>query len=65
MISGFSGNGMMELDVVSFLLEIEEPALLVVDCNWNMQGPMIANRTIPLVKAVRAKYPTLPIVLAE
>lgn len=61
---GFAGNGKMELDVVSFLTRIDAGAF-VVDCDPNMDAAAIAARAVPLVKALRAQHPAIPIILAE
>lgn len=62
---GFSGNGLMELGVYEHLAKIDA-ALIIIDCNWNMNGPGIATAAPPLIKYFRANgHPTTPIVLAE
>jgi lysophospholipase L1-like esterase len=61
---GFSGNGTMDQSVSDLLIEIDA-ALYVVDCLPNMGAEMVAERTIPLVKTIRAARPDVPILLAE
>jgi hypothetical protein len=62
---GFSGNGKMELGVYEHLAKIDA-ALIIIDCNWNMDGPTIAKSAPPLIKYFRANgHPKTPIVLAE
>lgn len=61
---GFSGSCLMESGVAQWLALIDAAAF-VVDCSWNMQPDLIANRTIPLVQQLRAAAPSTPIVLAE
>ena len=61
---GFSGNCLMEPGVVQWLVQIDA-ALFVVDCIWNMQAEMVHQRAIPLLRQLRAKRPTMPIILAE
>eukprot|EP01006_Ploeotia_vitrea_P028991 TRINITY_DN61614_c0_g1_i1.p1 TRINITY_DN61614_c0_g1~~TRINITY_DN61614_c0_g1_i1.p1 ORF type:complete len:912 (+),score=131.61 TRINITY_DN61614_c0_g1_i1:93-2738(+) len=62
---GFSGNCLMEISVVEWLVKIANPRLFVIDCSWNMSPDMIRNRTVPLVKYYRKYHPTTPIILAE
>lgn len=61
---GFSGNGKMDASVGEFLARLD-PAVFVIDCLPNMQPPMVAERTLPLVKQLRAARPQTPIVLVE
>jgi hypothetical protein len=61
---GFSGNGKMDASVGTFL-ERQKMAVLVIDCAPNMNAELLAARTVPLVKQVRAAQPELPIVLVE
>lgn len=61
---GFSGNGRMEQEVGQFLVELD-PAVYVIDCLPNMQGPEVAERTVPLVNQLRDAHPDVPIVLVE
>jgi lysophospholipase L1-like esterase len=61
---GFSGNGIMEPEVAALLAELE-PSVYVVDCLPNMAAPLVAERTGPLVRTLRAAHPATPIVLVE
>jgi lysophospholipase L1-like esterase len=62
---GFSGNGMMELSVAKFLTALPAAAFLI-DCNWNMNGSLVAERVEPLVRYLRANgHPETPILLVE
>lgn len=61
---GFSGNGKMDAAVGDFLTRLDAAAF-VIDCLPNMQPDMVTERTIPLVKQLRAAHPTTPIVLVE
>ncbi|KAK3233447.1 hypothetical protein CYMTET_56261 [Cymbomonas tetramitiformis] len=61
---GFSGSGKMELGVAHWLRQIAAAAF-VIDCNWNMDSSLIANRTVPLVRYLREVHSTTPIILAE
>jgi len=55
----------MALEVAANLTTIDA-AVIVIDCNWNMQGASIARNVQPLVRYFRAHgHPTTPIVLAE
>lgn len=61
---GFSGNGRMDAAVGEFLKEV--PALAyVIDCLPNMGAELVTERTIPLVRQLRARQPDTPIVLVE
>lgn len=61
---GFSGNGKMDAAVGDFLVRLD-PAVYVIDCLPNMDAKLVTERTIPLVKQLRAKRPETPIVLVE
>jgi hypothetical protein len=63
---GFSGNGKMEPEVANLLAELD-PAVYVIDCIPNMTGDVegISQRAPNLVKTIRAKHPTTPILLVE
>jgi len=63
---GFSGNGRMELSVAKHLATIPNVSLIIIDCNWNMNGATINQSTIPLVQYFRANgHANTPIVLVE
>lgn len=61
---GFSGNGRMEEEVARFLCEIDAAAF-VVDCLPNMTAELVAERTAPLVRQLRAARSDAPILLVE
>lgn len=61
---GFSGNGRMDAAVGELLVKIDA-AVYVIDCLPNMSATLTRERTIPLVKQLRAARPTTPIVLVE
>src|SRR5262249_38655970 len=61
---GFSGNGRMELEVAKLIAEIDAAAY-VIDCLPNMGARGVAERTEPLVLALRKARPSTPIVLME
>ncbi|RAJ06773.1 SGNH-like hydrolase/esterase family protein [Chitinophaga skermanii] len=61
---GFSGNGMIEAPIGEAMTEIDA-ALYIVDCNPNAAADVIYERTIALVKQIRAKKPNTPILLVE
>lgn len=61
---GFSGNGRMD-DAVGRLLAQADPAVFVIDCLPNMSPAQVTERTIPLVKRIRAARPDTPILLVE
>jgi len=61
---GFSGNGTMDPEVGAMLGELDA-AVYVIDCLPNMTAAMVAQRTEPLVRQLRAARPQVPIVLVE
>jgi GDSL-like Lipase/Acylhydrolase family/N-terminus of Esterase_SGNH_hydro-type len=61
---GFSGNGKMDPELVQMIAKLDVSAY-VIDCGPNMTPPLIAERTEPLVKTLRAAHPQTPIVLVE
>ncbi len=61
---GFSGSGRMESTVGKFLAELD-PAVYVIDCLPNMAAAQVTERTVPLVRQLRAAHPKVPIVLVE
>jgi hypothetical protein len=61
---GFSGNGRMEPEIGQFMAEIDA-SVYVIDCLPNMAAKEVEARTIPLVKLLREKRPTTPILLVE
>ncbi|HID22166.1 MAG TPA: hypothetical protein EYP14_07165 [Planctomycetaceae bacterium] len=61
---GFSGNGLMEPEVGALLCELDAD-IYIIDCLPNMTGDLVAARTVPLVKQLRAARPDVPILLVE
>jgi lysophospholipase L1-like esterase len=61
---GFSGNGRMESEVASLMAELDV-SVFVIDCLPNIGPAEVAERTEPLVRILREKHPTTPIVLVE
>lgn len=61
---GFSGNGRMELPLAELLAELDA-AVYVIDCLPNLDAAQVAERTEPLVQAIRARRPDTPILLVE
>jgi hypothetical protein len=59
---GFSGNGMMELNVSTFLSDLDA-AMFIIDCAPNMTPELISQNTEPLVRFLRSKKSSLAIVL--
>jgi hypothetical protein len=63
---GFGGNGEMEASVVRVVTELKQAAVVVIDCNWNMDPPHIRRNATSVVKQLRRGWSaTKPIVLAE
>ncbi len=61
---GFSGNGPLEPEVVTFIAEIDA-AVFVLDCLPNTTGEQVAQRVRPCVKILREAHPETPILLVE
>ena len=61
---GFSGNGRMEAELAELMAEIDAE-VFVIDCLPNINAAQVTARTAPLVKTLREKHPTTPIVLVE
>jgi len=61
---GFSGNGRMDAAVGDYLKQLD-PAVFVIDCLPNMAPEQVTERTVPLVKQLRAARPETPILLVE
>ena len=83
---GFSGSGLMEMEMVEHLARIDA-SCYVLDCLWNMGDfvpsrydfrdivsagydpndpiPVVRHRYEPFIRALRAKRPDVPIVMAE
>ncbi len=61
---GFSGNGRME-QPINELIAALDPTFYVIECLPNMNPGQVTERTIPLVKTIRAKHPETPILFVE
>lgn len=61
---GFSGNGKMD-ESVGALIGRVDAAAIVIDCAPNMNAELLRERTVPLVKQIRAAHRDTPIVLVE
>jgi len=61
---GFSGNGHLELEVGRFLAELD-PAVFVIDCLGNCTVAQITGRTEPLVRLIRQRHESTPILLLD
>ena len=68
---GFSGSGVMELEMSEHLARIDA-SCYVLDCLWNMglrekdqPGRSVEANYEPFVRSLRAKRPNVPIVMAE
>jgi hypothetical protein len=64
---GFSGNCHFDIAVGSFLVEIQNPSAIIIDCMWNEHGVSINSSAYDLVKYLRSNgvAQSTPIVLAE
>ena len=68
---GFSGSGVMELEMSEHLAKIDA-SCYVLDCLWNMSltkkenpGRSVEGNYEPFIRNLRAKRPNVPIVMAE
>ena len=61
---GFSGSGKMECEMSEHLARIDA-SCYVLDCLWNMNNNLVAERYEPFIRNLRAKRPGVPIVMAE
>lgn len=61
---GFSGSGRMEPAMEKLLAELD-PSVYVLDCLWNMDAALVAERVEPFVRELRKARPDTPILLAE
>ena len=61
---GFAGNGRMEIEVGSLLVELN-PCVFVIDCLPNMNESTVSQRAVPLVKKIRENHEKTPILLVE
>lgn len=61
---GFSGNGIMEPEVIDLLCELD-PAVFVIDCLPNMNEEMIIEREENALRKLRTAHPNTPIVLID
>lgn len=61
---GFSGNGRMDAAVGDLINELDAAAI-VIDCCPNMGPADVTAKCVPLVKQLRSKHATTPIILVE
>jgi hypothetical protein len=61
---GFSGSCTFDLPVGEAMCETDA-ALYVIDCNPNTQTELIYDRAIELVKLLKKKRPSVPVLLVE
>ena len=61
---GFSGNGRMETPIIELISEIKA-SVYVIECLQNMNIKQVKERVLPLVKIIRKKQPSTPIVFVE
>jgi len=61
---GFSGNGRMDAAVGDLINELDAAAI-VIDCLPNMGPADVTAKCVPLVKQLRSKHATTPIILVE
>jgi hypothetical protein len=61
---GFSGNGRMEPEVATLMVEIDAH-VYVIDCLPNIDAAQVAQNTKPVVEILRKARPETPIVLVE
>lgn len=61
---GFSGSGRMEFELAGVIAKIDA-SCYILDCLWNMNDAMVAERYEPFIRELRRLRPNTPIVMAE
>ena len=61
---GFSGNGRMETPIIELISEIKA-SVYVIECLQNMNIKQVKERVLPLVKIIRKKQRSTPIIFVE
>lgn len=61
---GFSGSGRMEIPIIELISEIKA-SVYVIECLQNMNIKQVKERVLPLVKIIRKKQPSTPIIFVE
>ena len=61
---GFSGNGMLELELADLLGELDA-SVYCVDCLPNLVPELVKQRTIPFIERLRKHKPDTPILMVE
>ena len=61
---GFSGNGIMEPEVIDLLCELD-PAAYVLDCLPNVEVPAINEREESAIRKLKTAHPETPVVLID
>jgi hypothetical protein len=61
---GFSGNGMLELELADLLGELDA-SVYCVDCLPNLVPELVKQRTIPFFERLRKHRPDTPILMVE
>ena len=61
---GFSGNGMLELELADLLGELDA-SVYCIDCRPNLVPDLVKQRTIPFFERLRKHKPDTPILMVE
>tara|TARA_B100000408_G_scaffold36048_1_gene27207 strand:- start:266 stop:1306 length:1041 start_codon:yes stop_codon:yes gene_type:complete len=61
---GFSGNGHLEESIANVITDIDA-LFYVIECMPNINKDQVSKNTLPLVKIIRDKNPSTPIVFVE
>jgi len=61
---GFSGNGMLELELADLLGELDA-SVYCIDCLPNLIPDLVQQRTIPFIERLRKHKPETPILMVE
>jgi len=61
---GFSGNGHLEESIANVITDIDA-MFYVIECMPNINKDQVSKNTLPLVKIIRDKNPSTPIVFVE
>lgn len=62
---GFSGNGLMDMDIAELMAEVENPAVYVFDYVPNASAEMIRDTGEAFFHVIRDAHPDVPIIFVE
>lgn len=62
---GFSGNAKLDLEIARLIADMPAPGVIVIDALPNLKTPELVERLPEFYAIIRAKHPTVPILLVE